>query len=338
MSDTANQATGIAGAAQSFEALLAGGNPDLKAPELAEATEAPAENAEAFEGDAEGEETASYSADTEADADEAPESEAAADEEPDEASDEQAPQLVTVKINGKEEQVPFDEVVKGYQRQADYSRKTAALAEERRAFDAERQRVAEERGQYAHLLAALQQQIQQTLPQEPDWQRLYHEDPIEYVRQKEAWRDQQERLVAAQFEQQRIMSMQAQEQQAALSELVQQNRQKLVEAVPAWKDAKRWEQDRPKLLEYGQTLGFTPEELSQTYDHRAVVALWKAMQYDQLVKNRPQPTQAKGPRVAPPGSAATAPKRASSVTKAKQRLAQTGKIADAASLFETFLD
>ncbi len=336
MTDTANQATGIAGAAQSFEALLAGGDPEINAPELADAPEVSAD-AETLNDIPEGDETAVETTD-DVETEAAPEEDVAADEEPEEASEEEGPQLVTVKINGKEEQVPFEEVVKGYQRQADYSRKTAALAEERRSFEAERQTVIEERQQYAQLLGALQQQIQQTLPQEPDWQRLYAENPLEYVRQKDLWRERQEQLVAAQYEQQRVMALSAQQQQASLAKLVQENRQKLVEAVPAWKDAKRWEQDRPKLLEYGTKLGFSPEELSQTYDHRAVVALYKAMQYDALVANQPKPVQGKGPRTAAAGSANTAPKPASNVTKAKQRLAKTGKVSDAASLFEAFLD
>jgi len=334
MTDTATPATGIAGAAQTFEALLAGGNSDLNAPEYAEApSEAPAEKAEAFEGEPEGDETAPVSEETEV----APEDDAAADEEGTETEQPEV-QLVTVTINGKTEQIPLEEAVKGYQRQADYSRKTAALSEERKGFEAERQAVTQERAQYAQLLTALQQQIQATLPQEPDWQKLYDTDPLEYVRQKDVWRERQDKLAAAQFESQRLTAMQAQEQQAALAKLVQDNRQKLVEAVPTWKDPKKWESDRPKLLEYGQKLGFTAEELGQTYDHRAVVALWKAMQYDALNANRPQPITSKGPKTASAGSASNAPKPTSDVAKAKQRLARSGKIGDAASLFEAFLD
>jgi hypothetical protein len=132
--------------------------------------------------------------------------------------------------------------------------------------------------------------------------------------------------------------MQAQEQQVALAKLVSDNREKLTQAIPAWKDSKKWDADRPKLLEYGQKLGFSAEELGQTYDHRAVVALYKAMQFDALNANRPQPVASKGPKSASAGSASNAPKSASDVTKAKQRLAQTGRIGDAASLFEAFLD
>ena len=158
------------------------------------------------------------------------------------------------------------------------------------------------------------------------------------MRQKDVWRERQDKLAAAQFESQRLTALQAQEQNNYLAKLVQENRAKLTEAIPAWKDSKKWETDRPKLLEYGQKLGFTAEELGQTYDSRAVVALYKAMQFDALNANRPQPVTNKGPKTASAGSASTAPKSASDVTKAKQRLAQTGRIGDAASLFEAFLD
>lgn len=335
MTDTATQATGITGAAQSFEALLAGGNSDLNAPELAEAPgEAPAQEAEALVGDTEGDETAPVSEEAEV----APESEAAADEEGADEAPEPEAQLVTVTVNGKTEQIPLEEAIKGYQRQADYSRKTAALSEERKSFEAERQAVTAERAQYAQLLTALEDQIKQSGTQEPDWQKLYDENPLEYVRQKDVWRERQDKLAAVQFEQQRLASIQAQEQQAALAKLVQENRQKLVEKVPAWKDPKKWEADRPKLLDYGKNLGFTEEELAQTYDHRAVVALWKAMQYDALTANKPRPVDAKGPKTAPAGSASNAPKAVSEATRAKQRLAKTGRVQDAAPIFEAFLD
>jgi len=334
MTDTAISATGLTGAAQSFEAMLAGGNSDLNAPEYAEApNEAPAQEAEAFEGEVNEDETADASSEAEV----ASEDETAAE---DEGTEDAAPevQLVTVTINGKTEQIPLDEAVKGYQRQADYSRKTAALSEERKGFEAERQAVTQERAQYAQLLTALQQQVQATMQQEPDWQKLYDTDPLEYVRQKDVWRERQDKLAAAQFESQRLATLQAQEQQAALAKLVAENREKLTQAIPAWKDSKKWDADRPKLLEYGQKLGFTAEELGQTYDHRAVVALYKAMQFDALNANRPQPVASKGPKAASAGSAASAPRAASEVTKAKQRLAQTGRLGDAASLFEAFLD
>jgi hypothetical protein len=331
MSDTA-KATGITGAAQSFEALLAGGDPDLNVPELvAGSDEAPAqEDAEAFEGQIEGDETADVSEEMDA----APEDEAAADEGDAESAQPEV-QLVTVKINGKTEQIPLEEAVKGYQRQADYSQKTAALSEEKRSFESERQAVVQERQQYAQLLNALQQQLQTP---EPDWQRLLDADPIAYMREKELWTDRQNKLAAAQFETQRLQQVQQYENQQRLQSVVQENRQKMIEAIPQWKDQKRWEADRAKLLDYGRNIGFSDEELAQAYDFRAVVLMDKARRYDELMANRPKPNQPKGPKVLGAGAASNAPNRESDVNRVKQRLAKTGKVADAAKLFEGLLD
>lgn len=52
--------------------------------------------------------------------------------EPEPEKQAQEPQMYTVKVDGQEMQVPLEELLNGYQRQADYSRKTQALADERR--------------------------------------------------------------------------------------------------------------------------------------------------------------------------------------------------------------
>ena len=57
------------------------------------------------------------------------------------------------------------------------------------------------------------QQWQQAQQAEPDWQKLYDADPLEYVRQKDIWRDRQDKIAAAQSENARLQSLQAAEQQ-----------------------------------------------------------------------------------------------------------------------------
>jgi len=197
--------------------------------------------------------------------------------------------------------------------------------------------VMQERAQYQQLLTALSQQWQEAQQREPDWQKLYDADPLEYVRQKDIWRDRQDKLAASQAEMQRLQSLQAAEQQKNVLAMVEDGRRKLPELVPEWKDAKRWEADRVKVLEYGKKLGFTDEELNQAYDPRAVVALYKAMRHDEMVAKIPRPVVNKGPRVAAAGSANSAPQTRSDLTKAKQRLAQTGRQQDAAAIFERML-
>jgi len=93
-----------------------------------------------------------------------------------------------------------------------------------------------------------------------------------------------------------------------------------------------------RAMRHGKKLGFTDAELDQVYDHRAVVAVEKARRYDELMAgaNRPKPVVNQGPKAAPVGSSNATPRRTSDATKAKQRLAQTGSVNDAASIFERF--
>jgi hypothetical protein len=330
MSDTANQAIGIPDAAAAIEGILAGDTPDNENADTANEASKPAEDsAEPLAADA-GEETA-----VEESAD-APE-EAAPDAEEADGASESGQQLVTVTIDGKTEQLPVEEVAKGYQRQQDYSRKTMALAEERKVLHGEYQAVVQERAQYQQLLSALSQQWQQAQQAEPDWQKLYDSDPLEYVRQKDIWRDRQEKLAASAAEFQRLQHLQSVEQQKQIAQIVEQGRQKLPELVPEWKDAKRWEADRAKILQYGQKVGYSQEELAQAYDPRAVAVMYKAMRYDEMVSKTPRPVVNRGPKSAPAGSANSTPRTTSELTKAKQRLAATGRQQDAAAIFERFL-
>lgn len=329
--DTPITGIGLPEAAAAFENLLSG-EPEKREPEADAADETSADDAEALEAAPSEDETPPDEEGTE------DEEAAATDEEAEEAPD-PMDQLVTVKIDGKEEQISLKEAIEGYQRTADYTRKTMALSEMRKQIEMEASQVMAERQQYAQLLPVLQQQLQEMVQQEPDWQRLYAEDPLEWVRQKDLARERQEQLQAVTAEQQRVMAQMQQHQVQQLQQVVKQGREKLAEAIPAWKDSQRFEQDRVNLRRYAQEkLGYSEEEISQVYDHRAVIALRKAMLYDQLVAKKPAPVPQNGPRPLRAGAPQTVPtRRTSEITKGKQRLAQTGRISDAAKLFESLL-
>lgn len=334
---TPTQGTGISGAAQQFEAMMAAGDSANQPAPNEERTTPEADEAEVLASDTT-EETPSEAPEGEDEG--AVEEEATAEEEAPQQTD-PLDQIVTVKVDGKEQEVTLREALNGYSRTADYSRKTMELAEQRKAMQAEFQAVQEERQQYAQLLTALSQQLQAQQPQEPNWEKLYNEDPLEYVRQKDLYRERQEKMVAAQIELQRVQQMQTVEQQQALGSYIQEQFGKLVEALPQWKNPEVREAERTKIREYGNKLGFSDEELSQAYDHRAVLALYKAMKFDEMMSNRPKPAAAQpgAPKAVPAGGQTNVvPKRAATeVTRAKQRLAKTGRVQDAASIFETLL-
>ena len=251
----------------------------------------------------------------------------------DEDTEEQEqPQVFSVKVDGKEVEVTLDELQKGYSRTQDYTRKTQQIAEVRKQTEAELQAVRAEREQYAQLLGALEAQVQQVSQPNIDWDRLYQEDPIEWVRQREVMRENQEKAAAIQSEQQRLSQLSQQEQAQFMQQKLQQEQEALLAAIPDWKDAKKAQAEKALLVEFGQKIGFTPEELKSVVDHRAVLMLRKAALYDQMMSKRGniKPVVNNGPLPAKPGAAGRVSNTTEAV-RAQQRVAKTGRVDDAAN-------
>lgn len=267
--------------------------------------------------------------------DETTEEQSESDEEVEE--EEKPAEVYTVKVDGKEVEVTLDELQKGYSRTQDYTRKTQQIAETRKAVEAEAAAIRAEREQYSQLLGALKQQLE-SAETPVDLDRLYNEDPIEWVRQREVLRDKQEKLAAIQSEQQRLSQISEQQRAKEMEAHLATQREALIQAVPEWKDPKKAQAEKALLVEFGKKIGFSDEELKNVYDHRAVIALRKAALYDQMMSKRGQikPVVNNGPRPAKP-SAAGRVSTTTEATRAKQRLAKTGRVNDAVSAIELLL-
>lgn len=249
------------------------------------------------------------------------------------------PEKYIVKVDGKELEVTKDELIRGYQREADYTRKTQKLAEERRMVESEFQQVRGEREQYAQVLGQLEQKLRELTPPEPDWEQLEKQDPTEYARQWTNHQRRQQQQAAVYAEQARLHQLQQAEQAKAMQERLLEEANRVKDLIPEWRSPEKAKEDGKALIEYGQKLGFSEQELGNVTDARALVALYKAWKFDQMMSKKPelQAKIKKAPRMATPGSANTVSPKNSELKSAKQRLANTGRVKDAAALFEKFI-
>ena len=249
----------------------------------------------------------------------------------------------TIKVDGKEFEVGIDELKSGYQRQADYTRKSQALAEQRKETEqiqSERMQLEQERQMYANGLQMLQEQQTAKLQDfdTVDWETLKQEDPYAYMIKKDEYRDAQERVNNA--AQQRVLIQQ--EQQVAASQVrgqfVLQEHARLVAALPEWND--KDSTIKKDIQEYATSVGFRPEEINQLADHRSVLVIKKAMEFDKLTKKVAPKKKAvkKVPKVQKAGRGTSKEDTAAEALKAKRtRLRKSGKQQDAASLFYDML-
>jgi len=217
------QATGsMPDIVSAFDSLL---TPEEDKQEGAEATET-----KETEAQAEGTE-ASQEGETEAQAEEQPES-----EETEEQAQPAADSKFTVRIDGKDEQVPLSELLAGYSRQSDYTRKTQALATDRKAFEQEHGSVRQERAEYANLLPQLRKALESGMGSEPNWDALQKEDPAKFAAEWASWQRRKVNVDAVKAEEARVKAKQDEDFAAARNQILVKERQALLDKMPSWKD------------------------------------------------------------------------------------------------------
>ena len=248
------------------------------------------------------------------------------------------PQTFTVKVDGQEVEVTQDELINGYSRQQDYTRKTQELSQQRKTIEQQQAELAQRDAIYSQLLPKMEAQLKGELANEPDWNTLYEDDPVGYVREKQLWDEKKEKLSAVSAEQQRLQQEALVKQQTQLQQFVEYGNQKLLEIIPEWQNPEVAAKEKAAISEYAVNfLEYTPEEIQQVYDYRALLGLRNAWLNSKTVEaTKKKPTQKAPARVARPGTT-NRPKSAAPVKKAKQRLAKSGKVQDAAKVFEQLI-
>ena len=268
-----------------------------------------------------------------------------ADEPEGELSENDQP-IYTIKADGEESQVSLNELVAGYQRGATYTQRQQELAEERKTLEGQLQNVPAQEAamqqtyqQYQEVLQQLRGQMEAAnAPANLDWDALERDDPVQWLKLKELERQRGAEIQAVQAEQGRMQQLTQQQNDNRLHQHIAVERTKVLERIPEWSDGDTQANDQRRLMAYGQTEGYSPEELNQLYDARAVVILRKAMLYDELTTGD-KITAAKSKIGSVKGGSKTiaTQTRSRKGKAARAKLKATGKVDDAAALFAEIL-
>ena len=245
------------------------------------------------------------------------------EEEAEEEVDEQAPPALVTLADGK--QVTHEELVNGYQRQADYTRKAQEVANQRN-------QVVEQAERIERITQTFVDHLSSMVPPEPDT-ALAYSDPAQYQAQKaqyDASIAQVQRLIEMSKEPKEVQGQITQEQH---EKLVMEESRKLQEALPETATREGQEAFWKSAVETAKRIGFTQQELAQVTDHRVLMlAHWakKGMAAEKSA-TKAKAKAAKAPPAAPrkPGQPA---KQANRNAEAMRKLARTGSIRDALNI------
>lgn len=179
------------------------------------------------------------------------------DDDAEETEDDDDP-LIAISTKRGTEEVRFSELTDGYLRQKDYTQKTQALSDEKRALEAEKQEWQSIRDQQ---YAQLQDQLATFAvagPTEPEWDKL---SGAEYDKARREWDGHQRKLSKAQEAYQALMHQQAMEHRA-------RELNALHEHFPEWRNPDVERAVVGELVPLIEGYGFSQQDLAAMSDHR----------------------------------------------------------------------
>lgn len=239
-----------------------------------------------------------------------------------EEESEDEPDVVTegmIEVDG--EKLSVDEIKLGYMRQADYTKKTQAVAEQRKAAE-------DQTANYESTLNALLTASGADLSRfdNVNWEQAAVQNPDQYKQAKAMYEQtkQTHDFIRAQAKehQQRTET----QQQAAMKENAKESLTVLKSTIPNWNNDLYY-----SIGEYATgSLGVSTEEFNEVHDHRMITALYKAMQFDKA-KTETQKKVKATPKKTLSGKKAE-PKdlgKKDNYRKARDRLKKSGSMEDA---------
>ena len=229
------------------------------------------------------------------------------EEEADDTEQEEAEEPVfTVKHDGKEITLKQSELVEMAQKGFDYTQKTMAVAEERKAVESAKAQAEQHRQQYeaalneqVDRLQALELFIQSQLGSPPpiEWAQ---QDAAYYLAQKELYENRRGQLEQARQSIHYLQSEQQRSRQAWIAEQAEATEKALRDTLPGWND-----DTLDDYAKYAAGLGLTPDKADVAYVQKGFWELiHKAKQYDALQAKKAEikPVEKPLAKVAKPGN------------------------------------
>ena len=258
-----------------------------------------------------------------------------------EVEDEPEAKTYTVKAAGEEIEVTEDDLIKSYQMEADYTKKSQRLAQDRKVVEANIAKIQESiavRNEYAHKLDQVSQVLNEEFDSSEDLEQLRENDPVSFAVKIAERTENQKKLNVINQERQKVMQEQQLAQQQHMQQTVANESKKLVELMPEFSDKVKGEQIKKDIRSYGLTNGFTEQEMGAVYDSRHVLMLNKAMKYDRLMKSKAGTVKkvSKAPRTINKGKKVSN-SQAAIQQKQRARLRSSGTVEDAVSVFQNLI-
>jgi len=268
-----------------------------------------------------------------------PEKEAEVEEEASEKENAEAKQetdLHQIIVNGEKIEVDLDELKAGYQKDADYRRKTEELAIDKRQLISDKDRLTKDYStkleDLNNLTMTLNAEVNSELSSK-DLDKLFDEDPTEAAKLERQIRRRKETIVQAQ---RKLRT----HQENQFQEIVREEQKKVAVKHPDFADPVKGSTLKTNMRNYLVGRGFNDQEVNQVYDSRMFDVIMDAMTHQNNEKLKPTlvSKKVKPSKVIKSGIKESKDDKISQTRLEKiKRLQQSGNPRDAAELLSNYI-
>ena len=226
-------------------------------------------------------------------------------------------------------QTTLEDLVGGNLRQADYTRKTEALAEERRAVEEIKTQASARGEEIQHTFDGLIEFLEGIIPPEPSLE-LLSVNQEEYLRQQAIRKSFADELSSVLSRKRDAQGQVDAMKEADLEQLRTTEAKKLVDEMPMLADPMKMTSFQESVSKTAVELGFAKEEIDAVVDHRLLRLVHLAGVGKRSLENQENARRRIKTKAQTPAAKKPAARRAPSANKKAMRaLSQSGSIQDA---------
>jgi len=242
-----------------------------------------------------------------------------------------------VTVDGQTMEVSLPEALKGYIREQTFHQRMAKVAEARQAVEQEAVSTVQLRDTYIRELQKLEAEYAELTPPQPDWDKEFAADPRAAHEKQKAHATIYAKRMQIRERWQQADQERAQEYDRHTQAYAHHQFTQFVSEANI-RDEKALTAEMSAMRAYAKMRGFSEGEIATVYDKRMLAVLRDAAKHHQDTAKLPKPViPGKGKTLAPGVATPVGNATRRSLDEAQTKLAKTGRLDDAAALFQRLI-
>jgi hypothetical protein len=245
-----------------------------------------------------------------------------------------------ITVEGKPYEVTLAEALRGYVRQATFHQRVAQLNQANVELETNAAQLRQGWAEWSKARADYEEDLASLIPQEPNWDQEFARDPQAAHAQQKIFHTLYGKLAQSRQLRANREAAEAAETDRRIQKYAIEGQNKFwSDNRKDFPDEKTWEKEKKSMRRTALDAGFNEYETATVFDPRMLTVLWWASKFRRMTANLPKALIPGKGKTLTPGAATplSGNARRKGFDDAQRKLAQTGRLDDAAEVFRRML-